>query len=81
GFYAGGNIQSSGNINLAGQMYASGNIQTEGNFTLVGSMTARKDVQLAGNPTILYKPASVALTDQFWPSSTNSRPIIASYYE
>jgi len=62
-------------------MYAQGDIQANGNFTLVGSMTAKKNVQLAGNPTILYRPANAALTNQFWPTSTNSRPVIASYYE
>lgn len=81
GFYAGGNIQAHGNINIAGQMYAQGDIQANGNFTLVGSMTAKKNVQLAGNPTIRYRPANAALTNQFWPTSTNSRPVIASYYE
>ncbi len=81
GFYAGGNIQSSGNISLAGQMYASGNIQASGNFTLIGSMTARRNIELSGNPTIRYRPANAALTNQFWPSATNSRPVSVSYYE
>ncbi len=81
GFYAGGNIQASGNINLAGQMYASQNIQASGNFTLIGSMTARNNIQLSGNPTIRYRPANSSLTKQFWPTATNLRPAVISYYE
>ncbi len=81
GFYAGGNIQANGNINLAGQMYAQGDIQANGNFTLVGSMTARNNIQLSGNPTIRYRPANGELTKQFWPTSSNSRPLVASYFK
>ena len=62
-------------------MYASGNIQASGNFTLIGSMTARRNIELSGNPTIRYRPANAALTNQFWPSATNSRPVSISYYE
>ncbi len=81
GFYSGGNIQANGNINLAGQMYAQGDIEAHGNFTLVGSMTAKRNIQLSGNPTIRYRPANSALTNQFWPTATNSRPESVSYYE
>lgn len=81
GFYSGGNIEAHGNINLAGQMYAQGNIEANGNFTLIGSMTAKNNIQLSGNPTIRYRPANSALTNQFWPSATNSRPVSVSYYE
>lgn len=62
-------------------MYAQGNIQANGNFTLVGSMTAKNNIQLSGNPTIRYRPANSALTNQFWPTATNSRPVPVSYYE
>ncbi len=81
GFYSGGNIEAHGNINIAGQMYAQGDIQANGNFTLVGSMTAKRNIQLSGNPTIRYRPANAALTNQFWHSATNSRPVSVSYYE
>lgn len=81
GFYSGGNIQASGNINLSGQMYAQGDIQLNGNFTLIGSMTAKSDIQLSGNPTIRYRPANSALTHQFWPTATNSRPASVSYFQ
>lgn len=81
GFYSGGNIEAHGNINIAGQMYSQGNIQANGNFTLVGSMTAKRNIQLSGNPTIRYRPANSALTQQFWSTATNSRPVPVSYYE
>lgn len=81
GFYAGGNIEAHGNINLAGQMYALGDIHANGNFTLVGSMTAKENIELSGNPTIRYRPANAALTDPLWPTETNSRPLTVSYFE
>ena len=79
-FYTQSNIDIHGNTTIYGQMYAEGDITSHGSFELHGSMTSQSTIDLQGGGTIYYRPATSELTDQFWDSSEQAHPQIASYY-
>ncbi|NNE34740.1 MAG: hypothetical protein HKN13_05870, partial [Rhodothermales bacterium] len=61
-FYAGGDIEMSGNTNVWAQLYSAGDFEMGGGADLYGSVASASSARLHGNPEIHYREASPALT-------------------
>ncbi len=79
-FYASGNIQFNGTVDIHGQFFADGDFEVQGTPTIYGTVTTGGTAKLIGTPNLHYVQASPALT-QIWTDGDPSRYRLLSYHE
>ena len=68
GFYTGGHFDIYGEgLHLAAQILVNGSLEVRAGTTIYGSLTATGYIELVNGARVIYRPASPALTEPFWP--------------
>lgn len=79
-FYASGNIQFNGTVDILGQFFADGDFVVQGTPTVYGTVTTGGTAKLVGTPNLNYVQASPALTT-IWSDGDPNRFRLFSYHE
>ncbi len=71
GLYSNGSVLlKKSNLSVQAQLFANGMILLEENSTLYGTATSIGVIEFKGGSMIYYRPATSALTEPFWPTSS-----------
>ena len=82
GFYANGSIYvENGGLSLDGQWLANGNAKMQVNTHFTGTVTLKGNMEVLGPMHMTYRPASSALTQDFWSTANFSMNLLSVYEE